>query len=86
MPVKAAGDHQMEDEPEIIFEADADAFAEAAELEDFFAGGVGEGRVGGAKEKRAHDAHRFENLAEDSGFERFDVNGNVWEFGHVFCE
>src|SRR6202790_4030579 len=73
----------MEDEPEIVFEADADAFSQAAELDDFFARGVGERRICGAKEKRADDAHGFEGLTEDAGFEGFDVNGDVREFGHA---
>ncbi len=52
-------------------------------MEDFFAGGVGERRSCGAQEKRADDAHGFEGLAEDAGFEGFDVDGDVWEFGHA---
>lgn len=81
-PVKAARDHQMEDEPEAVFEADTDAFAEAADLEDFLAGGGAEGRSCSAQEERADDADRFEGLAEDAGFEGFDVNSDVGKFGH----
>jgi len=81
--VKATGDHEMKDKPKAVFEADADAFAQAAELEDFFAGDVAEGRVCSAKKKRADDPHGFECLAEDASFERFDVNGDVGELGHA---
>ena len=83
MPVKAAGDHEMEDQPEVVFETDADAFAEAAELEDFFAGGVRYWRARCAQEEGTDDADRFESLAEDAGFEGFDVNGDIWEFRHA---
>jgi hypothetical protein len=83
MPVKAAGDHEMEDQPEAVFEADADTFAEAAELEDFFAGGVGERRVCCAQEKGTDDADGFESLAKDARFEGLDVNSDVWELRHT---
>src|SRR5580658_4962499 len=73
----------MEDEPEVVFEADADAFAEAAELEDLFAGGVGEGRGCGAEEEWADDADGFQGLAENAFFERFNVNGDIREFRHA---
>lgn len=84
--MKASGDHQMEDEPEVVFEADADAFAEAAEVDDSFARGVGERRSCGAEEKRADDADGVEGLAENARFERFDVNGDVWEFRHALSK
>ena len=83
MPVKAAGDHEMEDQPEVVFETDADAFAEAAELEDFFAGGVSERRVCCAQEEGTDDADRFESLAQNARFEGFDVNGDIGEFRHA---
>jgi len=70
----------MEDEPEVVFEAEADAFAEAAELLDFFSGGGAEGRRGSAKEKRANDTDRLEGLAENAFFEGFDIDDDVGEF------
>ena len=36
-PLEAAGDHQMDDEEELVFECEDDALAEAAELGDVFA-------------------------------------------------
>lgn len=82
-PVKTPSNHKMKDKPEIGFEADADALAEAAKLKHFLAGGVGQGRVGGAEEKRTDDAAGFKSLAEDASREGFDVNGDVGEFRHV---
>jgi hypothetical protein len=82
LPVKTTGDHEMEDEPEVVFEAEADAFAEAAKAENFSAEGVGEGRSGGAEEKRAGDADGLESLVKDAGFESFDIDGDVGKFGH----
>jgi hypothetical protein len=43
-PVKAAGNHEMKDEPKAVFEADANAFSEAAEMKNVFGFGVGERR------------------------------------------
>ena len=43
----------------------------------------GEGRDCRAQEKRAGNANGLECLAEDAGFEGFDVDGDVWEFGHA---
>ena len=43
-PVEAAGDHQVKNEPEVAVEADGDAFADAAQVADGAAFGVGERR------------------------------------------
>jgi hypothetical protein len=67
----------MENEPEVVFEADADAFAKSAEVDGSFARGVGKRRDCGAEEKRADDADGVEGLAEDARFKRFDVNDDV---------
>lgn len=83
VPVKSACDHQMEDEPQIVFKADANAFAEAADLENFLAGSGADGWGRGSKEKGANDAHGFERLAEYAGFEGFDVDGDIWKFRHA---
>jgi hypothetical protein len=39
--VETAGDHQVEDEPDVVVHADGDALADAAELADFVAFGFG---------------------------------------------
>src|SRR4029077_4508140 len=76
----------MEDEPKVVFESDADAFSEAAELQDFFAGGGAEGRRCGAKEKRASDTDPLQGLAENTFFEGLDIDDDVGEFRHEFSE
>ena len=82
LPVEAAGDHEVKDEPQVVFEADADALAEAAELENLLAKCAGKRRSGGAQKKGTGDANGLESLAEDAGLEGFDINGDVGEFGH----
>ena len=85
-PVKTAGDHEMENEPEVVLEADTDAFAEAAEVDDSFPKGAGERRSYGSEEKRADDADSVDGLAENARFERFDVNDDVGEFRHALSK
>jgi hypothetical protein len=81
-PVQAAGNHEMKDEPEVVFEADADAFSEAAQTQNLFADGAVERRGRGAQEKWADDANAFERLAENALLKRFDVDDDVGQFGH----
>ena len=80
--MEAAGDHEMEDEPEIVVEAESDALADATEFADGVAFGGGNGRVGGAEEEWATDADVLETLADDAGFQCGEVSGDVGEFGH----
>jgi hypothetical protein len=42
----------MENEPEVVFEADADAFAKAAEVDDSLAGAPARGGVAVRREER----------------------------------
>ena len=80
--MQTAGNHQVQDEPEIVVEADGDAFADAAQGAHFFAVDRGERRFDGAQQKWAGEAHALERLAQDARFERFDVDGDVGELGH----
>jgi hypothetical protein len=80
--VEAASNHQVQNEPKIVFEADADALSQAAQTQDLFPDGAGEGRGRGAQKKRADDADAFERLAENALLERFDVDDDVGQFGH----
>jgi hypothetical protein len=67
----------MQDEPEVAFQADANPFSDAAQAQDFFAGGAAERRRGRAQQKRAYDAYAFERLTESALRKCFDVNGDV---------
>jgi hypothetical protein len=81
-PVQAAGDHQVQDEPKAVLEADANALSEAPQPHDPLASGAGEQRGRGAQEKRTDDAGSFERLAGNALLKRFDVNDDVGQFGH----
>ena len=81
--MKPAGDHEMQDEPKIVFQTDRDAFADAAESQNLFSFGRPERRVGGAQEKWTGDSGLLQCLAEDAFFERLDVYDDVGQFRHV---
>ncbi len=55
-PVKAAGDHEVKDEPEAVVELDGDAFADAAERADGVAFDLFDGWLDGAQQEGAGDA------------------------------
>jgi hypothetical protein len=52
-PVEAAGDHEVEDEPETVVELDGDAFADAVKLADGVAFYLFDGWLHGAEEEWA---------------------------------
>ncbi len=72
----------MDDEPEIAFEADGNALADAAQFADGAALDGCDGRVDGAQDKDALQANALEGLAEDARFERGEVGGDVGQFRH----
>ena len=80
--MQTTGNHQVENEPEVLIDADGNALADAAQLADGAALEVLKRRVHGAKEKRTREADANERLAEDAGFERGDIGGDVGEFRH----
>jgi hypothetical protein len=82
-PVKAAGNNEVQDEPEVAVNSNGDAFANAAEFADDTAFGVGEWRLDGAKEERTRDSNALERLTNDAGFEGGEVGGDIGEFGHA---
>ena len=82
-PVEAAGDHEMEDEEEVVVEAEDDALADAAERADGAAFDGLDAWDGGAKKEGRGDAEVFERLADDAGLQRGEVGGDVGELGHT---
>src|SRR5215469_8326977 len=82
LPVETTGDHEMEDEPDVVVEADRDTLADAAKLADSVAFDAGDRRSYRAKDECAGDADVLEGLADDALFEGGDVGGDVGQFGH----
>jgi hypothetical protein len=65
--VKPAGDHQVQDQPNIIFQADTNPFAHSAQSHYGF-GCTAKWWLRGAEEKRTYDSRALERLTENSLF------------------
>src|SRR6185369_5062823 len=63
VPVQPAGNHQVQHEPQISFEPDADPFPKPAQFDDSFAFNAGQRRHGRAQQKRTGDTDAFEYAA-----------------------
>ena len=81
-PVEAAGNHEVKHEPDVVFEAQGDALADAAEAGDALAFSLADGRIHGAEKEEALDADGLEGLAEHAGLKGGEIGRDVGEFGH----
>ena len=81
-PAQAPGDHQMDDEEEVVLEAEDDALAEPAERDDRATDDGGDRWIDGAQEERAREAHRLERLAENARREALEVQLDVGVLRH----
>ncbi len=82
--MKAASDHEVEDDPDTVFETDSDTFADTTESGDFLVGGGGERRVYGAEKEGAAEADGKESLVEDALAQGEEVGLDVGELGHAY--
>ena len=82
-PMEPAGDHQVEDHPEVGLQTDGDTLADAAKFDDAFAGAVCEGWIDGAEKKGTAEPHVLEDVSVDTVVEGFEVDDDVREFGHA---
>ena len=80
--MEAAGDHEVEDEPEAVVELDGDTFADAVQGTDGVVFDVLDARLDGAEQKRAGNADLGEGLAYDARREGSEIGGDVREFWH----
>ena len=77
LPVQPAGDHQMQDEPELVVEPDGDPLSQATDLADLLAEGGFQRRVEGSKQEGAAYSHVTERLTDDPPLERLNVDRDV---------
>ena len=75
--MKPAGNHQMQDQPKIFFESDADAFTQASQLHNLSAFNAPDCRHGRAQQKRRRDLHALECLILNALLQRFEVDDDV---------
>ena len=81
-PVQAAGDHQMQNQPEIAVHADRNSLSDSAQLTHDLTFHILQRRFCGAEEEWTGDADLLDGLTENSRFECIDVCGDVGQFGH----
>ena len=80
--MEAAGDHQVQHQPEIAFDADGDALADAAHGNDLLALDRAQRRIDGAQQEDRAEPHPLERLAENASLDGGDVGGDVGQFRH----
>lgn len=82
-PEKATGDHEVNDQEEVVFCLDDDAFAQAGDGSDTFVVDGLDWWIEGSQEGGAIDACADEPLIENAAGEGLDVDIDVGEFGHA---
>jgi hypothetical protein len=82
LPVKAPGDHEVQDQEHVALEPDHDALAEPPKAGHAAIGRFGERRIDRAEQERARETHALERFAEDARLERLDVDRDVGKLGH----
>ena len=75
--MKAARNHQMQHQPKIIFQTDADPLSHPAQLHDSFAFRRRHRRIRRPQQKWTGYPHVFQCLPEDAFLERFNVDDDV---------
>ena len=79
-PAQPAGDHQVNDQEEVVVEHEHDALADAAHAADDLAVSGVERRIDGAQDERAEEPDPLEAPADDVRGQRFDVDDDVGQF------
>jgi hypothetical protein len=72
----------MNDQPQFIFKADADSFAEAPQIRDFPAFDTRDRWRRGPQQKWRDDLNAPEFVSPNSAVERFQVDGDIRKFRH----
>lgn len=82
LPMKTSGNHEVNDKPYIIFEADGDALPDSFKTCDGLIFGCRRRRRDGAQKKRSCDADMQQLLIEYARVERSEVGFDVWQLRH----
>src|SRR6185312_1030791 len=82
-PVQASGDHQMQDEEQVVIEDKDNAFADAAKRTNFFAFDLANAGYRSAQQQWAGDAEVFQSLPDNPRRQRGEVGRDVGKFGHA---
>src|ERR1700674_2368850 len=83
-PVQPAGNHQVQDQPEITFYSNRDSLADRPQFAHDAALDGCNWRLCGSQQERAREAHSFDGLIDDSWFECADVGGDIGQLWHAY--
>jgi hypothetical protein len=82
--VQPPGNHQVQHQPHIVLQANADALAHSAQLADDLPLGLAYGWVNRAQQKGIGNPHTQQGYSQDSRLQRSQIGGNVRQLGHGF--
>jgi len=82
--MKPAGNHEVQHEPQITFEAEADAFTQPAQLHNPFAFDTREWWFRSTQQEKRRNVGALEPSILNSLLERLDVGDDVRQFRHRF--
>ncbi len=83
--MQASGDHQMDHQPPVAFEADRDALADALERHDAPTVKRIDRRVEGPQQERVSDARRLQARSEQALLQRLEIDRDIRQLGHAPC-
>ncbi len=82
LPVQSAGDHQMQNQPQIIVEPQRNPFADSSDGSNTLAMHRVERWIERVQQERAVNSNGLEFLAERVTLERLDVDRDIGQLGH----
>jgi hypothetical protein len=82
--MQAAGDRQVQHQPEVAIQAHGDVLSHSPQLAHSSSGGFREGRRGGSKKGRAYKPDAFGRQAHHARFQRRNVSGDVGQLRAYF--
>jgi hypothetical protein len=82
-PAKAAGDHEVQDDEELVVQFQHDALADSPDAADRLAERGLQRRIVGAEQERREDLHLFQRAPGHVPLQAFEVRGDVRKLGHA---
>ncbi|MCU1270133.1 MAG: hypothetical protein JWN74_1427 [Acidobacteriaceae bacterium] len=82
-PVKTPGNHQVQHQPEIAFDPNANSFADSPQFAHGSTFHVRNWWLSSTQQKGTGQTYLLDRLTYDPCFERTDVRGNVRKFWHI---
>ena len=82
-PAQPPGDHQVDDEKQIVVEGEHEALADAAHTANGLGMNGSERRIDGAQDEGAVQGDPLEAAADDVARQRLEIDDDVGEFGNV---